>query len=136
MKDKKKGLLYVGVFAIGLFVITIYYLLISSEIYSGERALYRDDLGTYQVMTNEATTFWQKVFDTTAHKTRYAFNVILLLVFNLVGDNFEKIDTILLVYNIALTFAFFLLLFYIGSEKKLMRNVVIALGGGSGFLLF
>ena len=133
IKDKKKVLSYIGVFAIALFVITIYYLLISSEIYAGERVLYRDDLGTYQVMTNEATTFWQKVFDTTANKTRYVFNVILLLVFNLAGDNFEKIDTILLAYNIALTFAFFLLLFSTGNTKKVIRNVVIASGGALAF---
>lgn len=123
----------IGLFVGVLILIIGYYLVISQDVYSGERALYRDDLGTYQVIGDESKTFSQRILDTTANKTRYVFNFILIVFFKIVGTNFERIDTLLFIWNVLLSVIFFLLLWWLIDSKENKKDIFLSLGGTLAF---
>lgn len=112
--------------------IVLYYILAGETVWSGERVLYADDLEEYYVMTDPDTTLAEKVFDTSANKTRYVLNIMLIVFFALVGNSFERIDTILLCWNAFLTISFFFLIYWLIKSEKYYLDISIA--GGAALL--
>lgn len=118
--DKKAGNTRISNQIFGIFiaivVISLFYIVIGQGVYQGQRALYRDDLGTYNVLMNEETTVWQEITNTVSNKTRYVLNIILMLFFHLVDGEvkgFERIDTFLLIWNIIVAINFFIIIFWL-----------------------
>lgn len=125
-KSNKK--LSVYTFLFGCVFLLLYIFIISEGVYEGERALYRDDLTAYNIYTNPNASLWQKISDTSNNKTRYIVNIILVLFFKLVGNDFERIDTILLCWNFFISLCFFIIVLWAGTNpiSNTYRRIALA----------
>lgn len=98
LKDKEN----INVYIISVILITVFSLLLGSHIYEENRVLYLDDLSAHQVFTNPDTTIMQKVLDIGLNKTRFVLNIVLLIFFKMVGNQYERVDILLQAENIFL----------------------------------
>lgn len=122
-------------FIFGCAFICLYIILITQWVYEGQRALYNDDLDIYNIMTNPYTSLWNKITDTTSNKTRYVMNIILIVFFKLVGENFERIDILLLCWNIFIALSFYIIIIWCGKNKINNSYKIICLACLSTLLL-
>ena len=105
LKDKEN----INVYIISVILITVFSLLLGSHIYEENRVLYLDDLSAHQVFTNPDTTIMQKVLDIGLNKTRFVLNIVLLIFFKMVGNQYERVDILLQAENIFLGIAFYII---------------------------
>lgn len=114
LKDKEN----INVYIISVILITVFSLLLGSHIYEENRVLYLDDLSAHQVFTNPDTTIMQKVLDIGLNKTRFVLNIVLLIFFKMVGNQYERVDILLQAENIFLGIAFYIIALIIEATYK------------------
>lgn len=109
------------------------YLARGRYVYAGERALYMDDMAAWNIFNwKNGLSLWNKICDTGANKVRPVNNLILAVIWYIIQDNFELIDTVMMICNIVYVNSFLLILYTminVVTQKKTYTNQLIATGG-------
>ena len=82
-----------------------------------EYVLYWDDMAEHSVMASNETNFLEKVFDTSANKTRFLFNLVITIYWMLLGENYEYIGYTLVAANFLCNIIIWLCIYRINKEK-------------------
>ena len=98
-------------------------------VYEGDRALYMDDILVHSIMTNPETSLLEKITDTTANKNRYLANILMVTSYSIVGQHYERIDTLQIISNIVLMIIIWSSIFYSIRTHDIIKKQLITLGG-------
>ena len=112
-----------------VFVWQYAYLSRANYVYDGDRALYMDDLAAYRKFNNPNTTFQEKLMDTSANKFRPVTNMILMIAWNYIGTEFERIDTVMLYANYLMIACIWLCFYSVQNNDSQIRRMCISTGG-------
>lgn len=111
---------------ISVLLVLMYYIVVGMDVYKGERALYADDLNFYTMLSDDSVSWYEKIFCIDGNKFRFPFYAVALVVFNVTGNNFEMLDSILWINNIVTAFFFFGLTCWLIKSKMQVRDVFLA----------
>lgn len=112
---------------VGLAVVNF---LINAWMTEGPRVFYLDDLEAYVHYQDfkSQNGIWRYVFDFSGQKIRPVMNILTILVFELIGKNYEWLDVILLIFNAINSMVLFGIIRHLLQGNK-WRNILAFVGG-------
>lgn len=123
--NRKQRLIYIIFIGVILFGANLIY---NSWINEGIRTLYLDDLGNYLSFKEKGNL--EYIFNTDANKNRVLLNAIYVVIFNLIGQNFEILDNILMILNWVIAIGISLIICSLCKNKEERIAQVLGLAGG------